>query len=366
MIKRSILASCLLSITCSPAYAVTCIDPSGNALHIQEMLKDAAMWAEEKKMIISEMTQDKALSIWESMKAETNASAIISTMTTAVSTTSNAAAEERYATSPSACDSFARAKSVLESFTDSCENPVTQAVFENNQAQIVDCSNGGTGLNCGRVAKQREHIASTLTGAIREKDGAKMLNLLDGSKLFGLSDMPMQVEDAESHDIAMSLLLGVEEPVNIPRNADGSLPSSDNENSARTMSNWARAQIVRSIPNAAIARIKALYDPKEDGSASTLAQLEDRVNYYSSEEFIKLITNTNDKSKLPSNWDTLTPEQKHEWNLEADTDQKIVSSEQVLRMLGEMESVSLQLSYMTLESTLSTNTLQALLLKEQL
>lgn len=364
MKKRTFIALALSSVWCSQTYAVVCTDPSGNALHIQEMLKDAAMWAQEKSIYMAEMAQDKALSIWSASQSEYNSSAIISSTTTAVSQTQNASAEERYATSPSACESFSRAKSVLESMTSSCENPVTQAVFQNNQSQIVDCGNGGSGLNCGRVDAERKKIASALSLAITEQDGNKVINMLDGSKLLGMGSMPMHPSDKESHDIAMSLLLGVETPKNIPRLADGSLPDSANSNGARTMSNWARDQIIRSIPNAALARVKSLYDPKEDGSASTMAQLEDRVNYYSSEEFIKLLTNTNDKSQLPSNWNTLTPEQKHEWNLNAEMDEKLVSSEQVLRMLGEMESVSLQLSLMQLESTHSINGLEALQLKE--
>ncbi len=82
------LSTCLFT---SQASAVVCTDPAGNALHIQEMLKDAALWAEEKSMWVAGMASDKALSIYETMKNEYFASANISSQTTAVSSTANAA-----------------------------------------------------------------------------------------------------------------------------------------------------------------------------------------------------------------------------------------------------------------------------------
>ncbi|MCG9578605.1 hypothetical protein L1D14_20515 [Vibrio tubiashii] len=361
--KKCAITLAITTALFSPhSLAVVCTDPSGNMLHIQEMLKDAAMWGEEKAILAAEMAQEKAMSLWETSRSEYNASAQISATTTAISSTSNAAAEERYTSSPSACDSFVRAKALLGSMTDSCDNPVTKALFENNQSQIVDCGVGGTGLNCGRVDKERSRIANALSDAVSERDGNALLTMLDGGKLIGLSASPMQPTDKEKHDLAMSLLLGVETPRNLPRLADGTLPNGNDKHSAKLMSDWAREHVLRSVPNAALSRIKGMYDPTEGGQASLMAQMEERVMYYSSERFLKLLTNTNDKD-LPSNWDMLTPEQKHEWNRNAAQDKKMTSSEQVIRMLGEMESVSLQLQYFTLESTLSTNALQALTLK---
>lgn len=364
MKKKPIVVLMLCGTWAGQVGAATCTDPSGNALHIQEMMKNAAMWAEEKSLQVAEIAQEKATSLYETLRAEYNASATISATTTAISSTSNAASEERYSTSPSACASFTRAKSILNSLTDSCDNPISAAVFENNQAQITDCGHGGTGLNCGRVAKRRGEITSHIVEAIKEKDGDVLLNVLNGGALLGLGDSPMQVSDEEDHQLAMSLLLGVEDMPALPRLADGSLPKASDLNSSREMSQWARRHVLRSIPNTALADIHRLYAPQKDGSASTMAQIEDQVNYYSSEEFIRLLSNTNDKSQLPSNWNELTPAQKHDWNNSAPTNKKLTSSEQVLRMLGEMEALSLRLQFMSAEASLSINALTAIQLKE--
>ncbi|USD35485.1 MULTISPECIES: hypothetical protein [Vibrio] len=363
--KRTTLALLVGSVSfCSPALAVVCTDPSGNALHIQEMIKDAAIWAEEKGVMLSGMAQDKALSIWEAAQAEYNASATISATTTAISSTANAAAEERYATSPTACEAVTRVKAFANSFQTVCDNPATEFVLENNQSQIVDCSeNGGSGLNCGRVANQRKHITQSIVSAVNAKDGQSLIQMLDGGQVLGLSDLPMTPENMANHDIAYSLLLGVEEPNDIPRIANGELPSPNDKHGALAVSRWAERHVYRSVANAAIAEVKRLYDPTENGRASIMDQIEERVNYYNSEEFYKLLTNTNDKSNVPSNWDTLTPEQKHDWNLNAPSSEKMTSSEQVIRMIGEMTAFSLQLESMTLKSTLTSTGLDALNLK---
>lgn len=363
MRKVKPLTLLIFTLTSSPAFAAVCTDPTGNALHLQEMAKDAAIWVEEKSMYIASMTQEKAISLYEMMRQEYMQSAEISATTSAISTTQNAASEERYSASPSACESFKRVKGYLNSMTSTCDNPLTKAVFENNQSQITDCGGGGSGLNCDRVQTRRQEIASEINNAVRDKDGSKLLNILDGSKLLGLSDAPMTKDKAHEHDLALSLLLGVEEPSDFPRLANGDMLDPSTTSGSVGVSTWARGHIMRSVPNAAIARIKRLNEPQSDGSASQMDMLKEQVNYYNSEQFIKLLTNTNDKGGLPSNWEQLTPAQKHDWNRLANTDRKMTSSEQVIRMLGEMEALSLRLNFMQLESANSTNALTALQLK---
>ncbi|EGQ9239490.1 TPA: hypothetical protein I7142_18330 [Vibrio vulnificus] len=361
--KLKPLCLCLLSLSSAPAFAVVCTDPTGNFLHLEEMAKDAAIWIEEKGLYMAQMAQEKAAALYEQMRAEYNASAEISATTTSISTTQNAASEERYASSPSVCGTLSRAKGVMESLTSSCNNPVTRAVFENNQSQITDCGLGGSGLNCDRVASRRKEISGELSRAVRERNGKNLTLLLDGSKLVGLGDTPMYPEDKAQHDLALSLLLGVEDPTDMPRRADGQMMDANIPSQARTMNQWARKHVIRSIPNGAISRVKRLYEPMPDGSMSAMDRLEEQVNYFNSEQFIKLLSNTNNKDNLPSNWAELSPEQKHDWNQNADIDEKIVSSEQVVRMLGEMEALSLRLGFLTLEAQLSTNTLAAMQLK---
>ncbi|MGD8116831.1 hypothetical protein [Vibrio sp. TRT 29B02] len=363
MNRRSLaiaLSACLFT---SQASAVVCTDPAGNALHIQEMLKDAALWAEEKSMWVAGMASDKALSIYETMKNEYFASANISSQTTAVSSTANAASEERYATSPTACETFTRVKAFADSFDNVCENPVSKAMFEHTQAQITDCGVGGSGLNCGRVAKQRGIVTNKLATAINEKDGDALVLMLDGAQLLGLSDIPMQPDNRDENAVAFALLLGMDEPVNLPRNADGSLPDGTDKHSSKRMSDWATGHVYRSVANSALTKVKQMHEPTPDGKASLMAQLKERVDYYNSPEFLKLLTNTNDKDQLPSNWEMLSPAQKHDWNRKASADKKLVSSEQVLRMLGEMQMLSLQLEYFTLESAYTNTSLNALQLK---
>ncbi|CCO46826.1 conserved exported hypothetical protein [Vibrio nigripulchritudo SOn1] len=362
--KNNFLTLSILSFFyTSHAGAVVCTDPTGNSLHIQEMAKDAALWAEEKSMWVSGMASDKALSIYETMKNEYFASASISSQTTAVSSTANAAAEERYATSPSACETFTRVKAFADSFETTCENPVTEAMFEHTQAQIADCGVGGSGLNCGRVDSQRSLVTNKLAAAIDEQDGDKLVLMLDGAQLLGLSDSPMRPENNEENAVAFALLLGMDEPKNLPRNANGTLPDGTDKHSSKRMSDWATEHVYRSVANSALTKVKQMYEPTGDGKASLMAQLKERVDYYNSPDFLKLLTNTNDKRNLPSNWDMLTPAQKHDWNQNAPADQQLVSSEQVLRMLGEMKMVSLQLEYLTLESAYTNTSLNALQLK---
>ncbi|MDN3661093.1 hypothetical protein [Vibrio agarivorans] len=353
----------VFTLSSSPAFAVVCTDPTGNALHLQEMAKTAAIWLEEKSMYLATMTQDKAISLYEMMRQEYMQSANISATTSAISTTQNAASEERYSASPSACESFKRVKGYLNSMTSTCENPLTEALFENNQSQITDCGTGGSGLNCDRVQNRRNEIASEINNAVKDKDGSKLLNVLDGSKLLGLSDAPMTPENADEHDLALSLLLGVEEPDDLPRLANGDMLDPNSVSGSLEVSTWARGHVLRSIPNGALSRIKRMNQPQPDGSASQMAMLEEQVNYYNSEQFIKLLSNTNDKDGLPTNWEQLTPAQKHDWNRMADTDSKMTSSEQVIRMLGEMEALSLRLNFLQLEAVNSTNALAALQLK---
>ncbi|MEI8659446.1 hypothetical protein [Vibrio sp. Hal054] len=346
------------------AYAIVCTDPAGNALQIQEMVKDAGLWVQEKGMMLTQMAQDKAMSLYETYQSEYNASAGISSVTTAISSTENAASEERYTTSASACDTLNRSLSIVNSFSDSCENPVTEAFFSNEQDQITDCSLGGSGLNCGRVQARRQQIATAVNDAVENKDGRKLLNILSGEKLLGLSDQPMLPADEKEHMIALSLLLGVEDPTNLPRAANGAMLDISDENSAKELSYWARRHLLRSVPNAALTRVYQLYSPDAEGNASTMARIKDQVDYYTSEQFIKLITNTNDKSSLPSGWDTASPAEKHAYNQKADISKRITSSHEVTRYIAEMMSLSLRMQSIDIETNLNSNSMLALQLKE--
>ncbi|ELP5729342.1 hypothetical protein QTV44_002609 [Vibrio vulnificus] len=364
--RSLIFLSISMVLVGNPAHAVVCTDPAGNMLQIKEMAESAYRWAESKYQWATEYAQSYAISKWEDAKAEYRTGAEIAHITSATSKTANAAAEERYATSPSACQAVTRAKAFLNSLVDQCENPVYSALFEHRTEKISDCGVGGSGLNCGAMAHRREQIVDMMSTAIKEQDGATLAKVLDGGVLVGLGVEPLQPDDQELHAAALSLLLGVNDMPDLPRSLDGSLLDPSNSTDSRVVAEWARGHIVPSVADAAITKVNALYQPSEGGKASIMAQLEDQVNYYQSEEFIKLLTNTNDKSQLPSNWESMSPEEKHEFNASLPPERQITSSEQVNRMIGELISFNTRLSFMNLESSLSTNSLVALQLKEML
>lgn len=341
------------------ALAVVCTDATGNALQLEEMASSAGRWIEEKGMWAAELAQEHALTLYENVKAEINAANEITAVTTSISSTANAHATERYLTSPSACSTMRGAKALLDSLSNSnCKDDEYKSVAKHLAQRIRDCQNG-TGLHCDDMGRRREAITSRIVKAVEDQDGETLMGMLDGAVVLGVGDEIMHPDDAQKNEDALALLLGVSDTETLPRTINGSLPTANDPAAIARTTEWAVDRTLESIPNAALLHVNGLYKP-QDGKQSIIAQLEERVKYYNSEEFIKLITNTNDKSSLPSDWDTMHPDAKHMYLQSLPIERKIVSSEQVIRMQAEMQSLSLMLQFMTAESSLTNTSLIAL------
>ncbi|ACH64644.1 hypothetical protein ACTFQF_00085 [Aliivibrio fischeri] len=349
------------------ANAVVCVDAVGNALQLEEMASSAARWIEEKSAWAAQYAQENALAEFENMQSEYRASAEISAVTTSVSSTANAHAEERYIASPSACSAIQGAKALYDSFSSNlCADNSSKTEVESLElSKITDCGVGGSGLHCGALKKTRENISSRLVSAINEKDGETLAAMLDGGTVLGVGDKVMSPDQQQSNDDAFALILGVDDTKSIPRRLDGSLATSDDPHAIAATTKWARQHALESIPNAALKRIKGLYD-HQDGKKSIIAQLEERVQYYNSEDFLKLITNTNSKDSLPADWGTMHPEAKFAYLQTLPANEQPVSSEQVTRMIAEMMSLQLALDFLSVESNVSSNTLIAIQTKVML
>ncbi|RYU63828.1 hypothetical protein [Aliivibrio finisterrensis] len=349
------------------ANAVVCIDAIGNALQLEEMVSSAARWVEEKSAWAAEYAQENALAEFEDMQSEYRASAEISAVTTSVSSTANAHAEERYIASPSACSAIQGAKALYDSFSANlCAEDESKVAVESLElSKITDCGVGGSGLHCGALKKKRESISSRLVSAVNEKDGESLAAMLDGGTVLGVGDGVMSPDKQQAQDDAFALILGVEDTKSLPRRLDGSLATNDDPHAIAATTQWARQHALESIPNSALKRIKGLYD-HQDGKKSIIAQLEERVQYYNSEEFLKLITNTNSKDSLPADWGTMHPEAKFSYLQTLPSSEQPVSSEQVTRMIAEMISLQLALDFLTTESALSSNALIAIQSKVQM
>ncbi|WP_318515602.1 hypothetical protein [Photobacterium leiognathi] len=348
----------------SEVSANACIDAIGNSLQIAEIAKDAAVWVEEKGMMIQQEANAIIRSQWENMQNNMREAESVSKVTESVSETANAASEERYSASPTACQAIQKATAWVNSFSENCGAYVTIAEKVTNR--ITDCE--GTGLNCNVNRERKRDIADKLKRYFDDEDGDKLTVALDGSRLFrpaNNTELTLDPADEEQTQIALDLMIGLDEKP-LPRTASGSFldPSSDAD--AETLNKWARSQIVESVADNALLRNHQLVKPTNGNKASLLAQLKERVDYYNSEQFIKLLTNTNDKDNLPSEWNTMTPAEKHAWNQTAPISAQVTSSEQVIRFLGEMQALQLQITHMTLEINRSNNVLLALDYKESL
>ncbi len=345
-------------------HAATCVDPTGNALQIKEMLASASRWVDEKSKWASQIAQDKALAEYQNLQDSYRTSATISAITTSVSSTENAHAEERYATSPSACSTMRGAKALLDSWSglNSCNSEELLEKTELAYSKIRDCQNG-SGLHCDKLKDKREEISSRLVQAVKTQDGETLSTMLDGATVLGIGSGVMSPENDQKHADALALLLGVNDTPNLPRSLDGTLANPDDPHAINRTTEWASNLTVNSIADAALLEVHDLYRHK-DGKKSIMAQLEERVKYFNSEEFIKLITNTNDKSQLPSDWDTMHPEAKFAYLSTLPVDQQIVSSEQVARMQAEMMSLLLPLMYLNTKANVTNVSLVALQNKE--
>lgn len=361
--KKTVLAlGVCASLVSTHVAAVVCVDATGNALQIEEMLSSAARWVEEKSAFAAEYVQNEAISIYDNLQAEYRASAEIRATTTATSVTANAAAEERFLVSPSACQSLARAKASVNSLVNPCDDESKKKATQTLMNKIADCGRNGSGLNCGAAERRRKEVSNVIVDAIKDRDADTLSTVLDGAVNFGLGDQVLTKENESLNQASFDLLLGLETPKNIPRTAGGNLPRADDEQGQLMLANWAHDLMIDQVAGSALTKVRGLYN-HIDGNKSQMARLKERVDYYNSEEFIKLITNTNDKSSLPPDWETMRPEARYAYLETLPTNQQIVSSEQVIRMMAEMESLSLQFDYMNLESSLTGNTLQALIAK---
>ncbi|MBF4438125.1 hypothetical protein ERJ77_27305, partial [Vibrio anguillarum] len=189
------------------AWSVVCVDAIGNGLQLEEMASSALRWAEEKSALLAEYTQNEALSYLDNMKAEYRASAQISAITTSTSTTANAASEERYAASPSACGTLARAKAFVAGVT-TCDDPIVENSIQARLNRIADCSTHGSKLNCNKVSERRNEIAQVIVKAVNERDGDTLVAVLDGGVNFGLTQEVMSPENQALNDAAFDLILG--------------------------------------------------------------------------------------------------------------------------------------------------------------
>lgn len=361
--KKTALSIVILSAALSSkqAYAVACFDPVGSSLQLTEIAKDAAVWVEEKAMMLSQEANAIIRSEWTSLQDNLRESESVSKVTESVSETANAASEERYASSPTACQAIQKAKAWANSFSENCGAYVTIAKKVTNR--ITDCE--GTGLNCNVNKERKADIANKLKGYFDTENGDKLTIALDGSRLFQGTDndsLTLDPADDEQTEIALDLLIGLEDHP-LPRTASGDFLNPDSDADAERLNGWARQQIVQSVADNALLKNHQLLKATGDNEASLLAQLKDRVDYYNSEEFIKLLSNTNNKDALPSDWGTMTPSEKHAWNQNAPNDQKVTSSEQVIRFIGEMQALELQLAHMNLQFNHSTNVLTAMNVK---
>lgn len=357
--KMRVVAPLSALIISHGSWAVVCVDATGNALQVEEMASSAGRWLEEKAAWAAQLTQDHALSAYETLQSEIRASNEISAVTTSVSSTANAHATERYLTSPSACNTMRGAKALLDSWAGGgCDDYEYKSVAKHLAQRIRDCQNG-TGLHCNEMANRREAITSRIVDAVENKDGETLTGMFDGAAVLGVGNEIMRPADAQKHEDALALVLGVDDAETLPRTINGSLPTANDPVAIARTTQWAVDRTLESIPNAALLHVNSLYKP-QDGKQSIIAQLEERVKYYNSEEFIKLITNTNDKSSLPSDWGTMHPDAKHLYLQSLPMNKKVVSSEQVIRMQAEMQSLSLILQFMTTESSLTNTSLIAL------
>lgn len=363
-LKKTALAILILSsFSSTQVHAVACVDPVGNKLQLSEIAKDAALWVEEKGMMLQQEANSIIRSEWNNIQDNLREAESVTKVTESVSETANAASEERYASSPTACQAIQKAKAWVNSFGDNCGAYVTIAQKVTNR--ISDCE--GTGLNCNVNKDRKAEIAEQLKSYFETENGDKLTTALDGSRLFELAnnnELTLDPAEKEQTEIALDLLIGLDDHP-LPRTASGDFLNPDSEADAERLNSWARKQIVQSVADNALLRnhqlLKATGDNKNE--ASLLAQIKDRVDYYNSEEFIKLLSNTNNKDALPSNWDSMSPTEKHAWNQSAPNDQKITSSEQVIRFIGEMQALELQLAHMNLQFNHSSNVLTALNVK---
>ncbi|MBY7854231.1 hypothetical protein KW429_11045 [Vibrio fluvialis] len=356
------LCACLLA---TPSYAVVCIDATGTQLQLKEMAETAIQWARERAAWAAEYAQNAALSSWETAKQEYYASAQISSITTATSTTANAASDERYQPSPSACGTIAGIKNMVDALVSPCDNNQALARSQLLMNKIADCGIGGSGLNCGAVKGRRDEVTTLITKAVKDRDGEKLQRILDAGPNFGLGARKMSPDTEDVDDAAFDLLIGMNPPANIPRTAAGTLPDPSDEDGVLKVANWARSRVADSVATGMLIKNRASYQ-HVNGEASMMDRIAERVNYYDSSQFIKMVTNTNDKSKLPMDWETMHPDAKFAYLSTLPPEQQIVSSEQVIRMMAEMESLMLRIDFMSLESLQATNTLTALLVKNDL
>lgn len=365
MNKRKLYLAVCLTLPIH-ANALVCTDATGAVLAKANLLVQAYNWIEEKSEWAASEAQKWAVAEWEQQKAQYLASSEISAVTSATSITGNAASEERYAASPSACGSFTRAKAYLDSFSSSCDSPLNQYLFDAQVSKLADCGLGGSGLNCGIAEDKRRNISEKISEAVSNQDGEKLLAMVNPASSLGLSATPADPNLEDETNIAVNLLIGTKDPVNIPRTVNGNILGGDAESDSQ-VTRWAENIALADISDSTISKVVTLYAPTIVGGekkASQMAQLEDWVNYYNGEEFLKQLTNTNDKSNLPSDWYSRTPDAKHAYLASLDADEKVTSSEQAIRMIGEIMSFSLRLDFMSVESGLNNNTLNALILKQ--
>lgn len=348
----------ILTLSSTEAMAVACVDAAGNSLQIMEISKDAARWIEEKALWAAEEAGAIARAQLEEFQAQYREAASISKITESVSETANAASEERYATSPTVCEAINTAKAWADTLTEGCGAYVKAAEKITNK--ISDCN--GTGLNCETNEERREEIAGQIGQMFEHEDGDKLALVLDGARLFMRNDQTGYTLDPatkEETDMALDLVIGLEQN-DLPRAPDGSFYDTSVPENAEKVTLWARKQLLSSIADKTLLDINSMYQPTDSGRAGLMQQLDERVNYFNSEEYLKLLSNTNDKDNLPLNWDQMSPSQKHRWNQNAPKDSKLVSSEQAIRMLGEQMAVQLRLSKLNLEINQKTATMQSL------
>ncbi|MGF1826857.1 hypothetical protein [Vibrio splendidus] len=360
MLKKTLL--CISILTPFSANAVVCTDPTGLGQIISQSAQDAMLWAEEKGMALTELSMTELMEKWKASQDTTRVLAQTQALSTTASETANLEQQAKMEPSPLMCDGINSVVGIYESLDDFyCETSNASLDFAEQLTQEASCEEGRCNSTQQTIADEAVELFENEAISGDDVDMSKMniAGVLPGLGEAGYSKSP---EEKDRIDTLIKVLFNPGSVRRMPTGANGGRITSDSSPEAvRSYNRWLKDYLRTTAGFNTAKRVSGLTDPRDHNGhkvQSVLEQVKKDIDFYNSEEQIKLYGNGGDKSCFENKRYQLQTQKEMDIWLNSPSGQackkQFTTVEQVQRMTAQMQARNLSLMGYTLDSMLSS------------
>ncbi|KAB0482473.1 hypothetical protein F7Q91_03425 [Vibrio chagasii] len=360
MFKKTLV--CIAILSPFSANAVVCTDPTGLGQIISQSAQDAMLWAEEKGMALTEMSMTELMEKWKASQDTTRVLAQTQALSTTASETANLQQQAKMEPSPLMCDGINSVVGIYESLDDFyCETSNASLDFAEQLTQEASCEEGRCNSTQQTIADEAVKLfeEEAVNGGDVDMSKMNISGLLPGLGEAGYSKSP---EEKERIDTLIKVLFNPGNVRRMPTGANGERITSDSSPEAiRSYNRWLKDYLRTTAGFNTAKRVSGLTDPRDHNGQkvqSVLEQIKKDIDFYNSDEQIKLYGNGGDKSCFENMRFQLKTQKEMEIWLNSPSGQackkQFTTVEQVQRMTAQMQARNLSLMGYALDSMLSS------------